>query len=138
MGTTVRVVDFAKFVPVRREYALKISSKTIKKIQMLVRDYCLARPHVRFMFKVVRSRDDVRFKAGVMDWSYIPNDAAQLAGAANQAFSRDMTSQCYGIQYPDCSSFCESSETMSTPRLDAESRTRIVMDSYLARRDAGR
>lgn len=100
VGTTVRLKYFAQFVPVRREFALKNISKTLKKTQKLVQEYCLARPKVRFTFKVVKAKADHKFKPESWNWNYAPKPNASIADAVLQVLGRDAASVCRLVESP--------------------------------------
>ena len=70
MGTTVRVVDFLKSVPVRRQITLKAPAKLLSKIKRLIQAYALTRPTIRFSLKVLKARNDKG------NWMYAPKNGA--------------------------------------------------------------
>lgn len=88
-GTTVRVVGFLKDVPVRRQTAIKESSRVLKGIKQLLFKYAFARPTVRFQVKVLKSKSD--FKD---NWSFVPcKDDANLALVASKIVGKEVAAQ---------------------------------------------
>ena len=89
-GTTVRVSDFLKTIPVRRQTAQKQAVKTLGKIKKLLFDYAFARPTVRFSFKVLKSRSELKD-----NWTFPPcKDAINLQMLASKIVGKDVAAQC--------------------------------------------
>lgn len=89
-GTTVRVSDFLKSIPVRKQTALKQATKTLSNLKRLLFDYAFARPTVRFQLKVLKSKSDLKD-----NWSYAPcKDTSNLALVASKIVGKDVASQC--------------------------------------------
>lgn len=89
-GTTVRVTDFLKSIPVRRQTAQKQAVKTLPKVKKLLFDYAFARPTVKFSFKVLKSKSDLRD-----NWTFAPSkDASNLQMLAGKIVGKDVTAQC--------------------------------------------
>ena len=72
VGTTVRVVNFLKTIPVRRQTALRAPAKLLSKIKKMLQAYALARPSVRFSLKVLKAKNDKG------NWIYAPKSGAAL------------------------------------------------------------
>jgi DNA mismatch repair ATPase MutL len=88
VGTTVKVTDFFKFLPVRKQTALKHSAKWLAKIKRLVQAYALARPTVRFSLKVLKA------KTNRGDFIYAPKATANMEDAAFKVIGKDCAGQC--------------------------------------------
>jgi DNA mismatch repair ATPase MutL len=93
-GTTIRVKDFLKNVPVRRQTALKTTQKTINKIRKTLQAYAIARPNTRLFLKILRSQSD----SG--NWTYGPSSNAGMAEAALKVVGRDVAGQCIERSWP--------------------------------------
>lgn len=89
-GTTVRVSDFLKTIPVRRQTALKQAVKTLTRIKRLLFDYAFARPTVKFTFKVLKSKSELKD-----NWVFAPcKDASNLHVLASKIVGKDIAAQC--------------------------------------------
>ncbi|KAL8728772.1 MAG: hypothetical protein Q9181_005224, partial [Wetmoreana brouardii] len=100
VGTTVRITDFLKSLPVRRQTALKDSSKQLGKIKRTLQAYALARPSVRIILKVLKAKSDRD------NWIYAPKSEASVPDAAVKIIGRKATDECQWIVW-------------SPPKLDA-------------------
>ena len=88
VGTSVRISNYLKHMPVRRQTAIKSSARTSSKIKRLLQAYALARPTVRFSFKVLKARNE---KA---NWSYAPQAGATVTDAALRVVDQSTVFQC--------------------------------------------
>jgi len=89
-GTTVRVSDFLKTIPVRRQTALKQAAKTLTRIKKLLFDYAFARPTVKFTFKVLKSKSELKD-----NWVFAPcKDASNLQVLTSKIVGKDTAAQC--------------------------------------------
>ncbi|KAL8784184.1 MAG: hypothetical protein Q9195_009152 [Heterodermia aff. obscurata] len=88
VGTTVRIVDFLKTIPVRRQSALKMFAKTLSKIKTTLQAYAMARPAVRFSLKVLKAKSE---KGNFM---YAPKPEASTTDAATKIVGKPITEQC--------------------------------------------
>ena len=89
VGSTIRIKDFLKSIPVRKQRALKIASKTLSAIKKLLQSYAFARGTVRFSLKVLKGKND---KA---NWQYSPVDHADnLRDAAVKIIGKDAAGRC--------------------------------------------
>ena len=88
MGTTCRIIDYLKAVPVRRQTALKTAAKTLAKIKRLLQAYALARPKVRFSLKVLKAKTEKD------NWMYAPKAEATILDAATKVAGKKVTDQC--------------------------------------------
>lgn len=57
-GTIVKLTDFIKANPVRRQMALKNADKCLKKIKQTLQTYAFVRPHVRLSLKVLKAKTE--------------------------------------------------------------------------------
>ncbi|KAJ5355146.1 DNA mismatch repair protein C-terminal [Penicillium cataractarum] len=88
VGTTVRIRNFLKHIPVRRQTALKGATKCLAKIKALVQAYAMAQPSKRFSFKVIKARNENN------NWSFVPGADIALADASVKVVGRDVASCC--------------------------------------------
>ncbi|OOQ84138.1 hypothetical protein PEBR_31501 [Penicillium brasilianum] len=88
VGTMVRIQNFLKYIPVRRQTALKGATKCLAKIKALVQAYALAQPSRRFSFKVIKAKNENN------NWSFVPGSDIALADAAVKVLGRDVASCC--------------------------------------------
>ncbi|KAI4178567.1 MAG: hypothetical protein LQ346_007404, partial [Caloplaca aetnensis] len=58
VGTTIRVTEFLKGLPVRRQTALKDATKQLAKVKRTLQAYAFARPSVRLSLKVLKAKSD--------------------------------------------------------------------------------
>ena len=70
VGTTIRVLEFLKAIPVRRQTALKAPLKILAKIKKLLQAYAMARPSIRLSLKVLKAKNDK------CNWMYAPKNGA--------------------------------------------------------------
>lgn len=88
VGTTVRIADFIKANPVRRQNALKNTEKCLKSIKRLLQAYAFARPNVRLSLRIAKS------KKAVGDWVYAPKPGGNAEDAAFKIVGAACASQC--------------------------------------------
>ncbi|KAI7217344.1 hypothetical protein KC343_g5870 [Hortaea werneckii] len=88
VGTTVRITDFIKANPVRRQQALKNAEKVLKKTKQMLQAYAFARPHVRLSLKVLKAKNEKD------NWVYAPKPNGSLADAALKIVGSACVSQC--------------------------------------------
>ncbi|KAF2766901.1 hypothetical protein EJ03DRAFT_329669 [Teratosphaeria nubilosa] len=88
VGTTVRMADFIKANPVRRQVALKNTEKCLKKIKQTLQAYAFARPQVRFSLKVLLAKDQK------LNWMYPPKPDGSVEEAAIKIVGSACVSQC--------------------------------------------
>lgn len=83
--------QFLKNLPVRKSTALKqASSKTLPNIKKLLFDYAFARPTVKFQFKVLKSKSELKD-----NWSFAPcKDASNLVLLASKIVGKGVAGQC--------------------------------------------
>ncbi|KAJ6186570.1 hypothetical protein N7519_007871 [Penicillium mononematosum] len=88
VGTTVRITDFLKHIPVRRQTALKGATKNLSRIKKLVQAYSIAQPSKRFSLKVLKAKIENN------NWTYAPNADASLSDAALKVAGSEVSSCC--------------------------------------------
>ncbi|KAI7561397.1 hypothetical protein KC343_g8427 [Hortaea werneckii] len=88
VGTTVRITDFIKANPVRRQQALKNAEKVLKKTKQMLQAYAFARPQVRLSLKVLKAKNEKG------NWVYAPKPNGSLEDAALKIVGSACVSQC--------------------------------------------
>jgi len=88
IGTTVRIVDFLKHMPVRKQVALKSVAKVSSKIKDVLKAYALARPSVRLSLKVLKAKNDKE------NWVYAPKTGATVTDAAIKVTNQRAVTEC--------------------------------------------
>ncbi|KAI7490345.1 hypothetical protein KC351_g700 [Hortaea werneckii] len=88
VGTTVRITDFIKANPVRRQQALKNAEKVLKKTKLMLQAYAFARPQVRLSLKVLKAKTEKG------NWVYAPKPNGSLEDAALKIVGSACVSQC--------------------------------------------
>lgn len=88
MGTIVRLIEFLKNIPVRREAAIKASAKSLKSIKRLLQTYAFARPSVRFTLRVLKAKNDQG------DWAYVPTRQPTASDVAVKIVGKKVVNQC--------------------------------------------
>ncbi|KAH3338364.1 hypothetical protein KXW81_009228 [Aspergillus fumigatus] len=94
VGTTVRVTDLFKSIPVRRQTVLKSTAKTVAKIKKIVQSYAIARPTIRLSLKVLKAANE---KA---NWVFAPGKNASLTDAALKVAGTEVASACVTKPWP--------------------------------------
>ena len=84
----MRIVDYLKNIPVRRQSAMKTTAKTLVKIKRALQAFALARPKVRFSLKVLKAKTEKD------NWIYAPKAEATTADAATKVVGKKVTDQC--------------------------------------------
>ncbi|OAX79379.1 hypothetical protein ACJ72_06303 [Emergomyces africanus] len=93
IGTTVRVSEYLRFVPVRKQTTLKNTSKTISRMKKILNAYVLSRPEIRLCFKILKSRHD-------HSWTYASKENATVFDAMLKIVGGEATSQCDTVVWP--------------------------------------
>ncbi|GAB7365545.1 hypothetical protein MBLNU230_g6617t1 [Neophaeotheca triangularis] len=89
VGTTVKLGDFIKVNPVRRQNILKNAEKCLKKIKQTMQAYALARPQTRLSLRVLKAKNDKG------NFTYAPQSGAnQAQSAALKVLGSSCISQC--------------------------------------------
>ncbi|KAH8602751.1 hypothetical protein B0O99DRAFT_560347 [Bisporella sp. PMI_857] len=86
VGTTVSVINFMSKLPVRKKTFEKEANKTLIRIRQLLQAYAIARPTVRFGFKVTNGSKS--------SWSFVPRPHDGIRDAISQVIGRDTSLQC--------------------------------------------
>jgi DNA mismatch repair protein MutL len=87
-GTTVRISNFLKNQPVRKQVALKMAPKTLTRIKLLLQSYAFARPAVRLSLKVIKAKNDKD------NWIYAPKIGSGIQDTALKVVGKPCASQC--------------------------------------------
>ncbi|KAL4803044.1 hypothetical protein BDV18DRAFT_166540 [Aspergillus unguis] len=112
-GTTVRISNLFQQIPVRRQTSVKNAKKTISRIRKMIQSYAMARPAVRFTFKILKAKSESS------NWMYAPGKKATLMDAALKVAGTEVASNCELKQWPSSSSQEESPTDNSGFRLVA-------------------
>lgn len=89
-GTTVKILNFLKTIPVRQQAAQKKAPKLLASIKHLLFEYAFARPTTRLQLKVLKSKSD--FKG---NWLYAASqDASDLSIIASKIVGKEIVRHC--------------------------------------------
>ncbi|KAJ5371751.1 DNA mismatch repair protein C-terminal [Penicillium concentricum] len=88
VGTTVRITDFLKHIPVRRQTALKGAARNLTRIKKLLQAYAIAQPSKRLSLKVLKAKNESS------NWTYAPSADASLSDAALKVAGTEVSSSC--------------------------------------------
>jgi len=88
VGTTVRLSDLFKLLPVRKQTALKTAAKCLGRIKRTMQAYALARPSVRFSLRILKAKNEKG------NWLYAPKTDATVEDAALKVVGKDCAGQC--------------------------------------------
>lgn len=88
VGTTVRITDFLKHIPVRKQTALKSAGKTLSKIKKLLQTYAACQPTKRLSLKVMKAKNESN------NWMYSGSQNANLTDAALKVVGTDVVLNC--------------------------------------------
>lgn len=91
-GTTIRIANFLKNQPVRKQVALKAAPKTLTKIKQLLQSYAFARPATRLSFKVIKAKNDKD------NWTYAPKIGGGIEDTAFKVVGQPCASQCAWVE----------------------------------------
>lgn len=128
-GTTVRILDFLKTLPVRRQTALKSASKSLIKIKRLLQSYALARPSVRFSLKLLKAKNDNG------NWIYAPHNVDYIPEAARSILGKDVTEQC---QWKLWQPLRADDEAMPIPSTTSSAEESYTIEALLPKPNYGR
>ncbi|MCJ1396971.1 hypothetical protein MMC11_000163 [Xylographa trunciseda] len=128
VGTTVRVVDFLKHFPVRRQTALKTAANISSKVKSLLQAYALARPSVRFSFKVLKTKNDKDH------WMYAPKAGATVSDAALKVVNKQAVSQCDWFVWDSSTGLAEHGSQKISANVSECSDDRYIIQSLLPRK----
>ncbi|PLN82795.1 DNA mismatch repair protein [Aspergillus taichungensis] len=93
VGTSVRVVDLYKHIPVRRQTTLRSTIKTLGKIKKLMQAYAIAQPSKRLCLRVLKAKNEKN------NLIYAPGPNPTLMNAATKIIGMDITSSCIGKKW---------------------------------------
>ncbi|KAJ9490725.1 hypothetical protein VN97_g2528 [Penicillium thymicola] len=88
VGTTVRITDFLKHIPVRRQTALKGAARNLTRIKKLLQAYAIAQPSKRLSLKVLKAKNENS------NWTYAPSADASISDAALKVAGTETSSSC--------------------------------------------
>lgn len=88
VGTTVRVHEFLTNIPVRRQTALKTTSKTLQAIKSLLFAFAFARPDVRFSLKVLKGKNEK------LNWTYAASRNDSQTEVAAKIVGNEVAAEC--------------------------------------------
>jgi DNA mismatch repair ATPase MutL len=94
VGATVRISDFLKHIPVRRQTALKNTAKTLSRIKRMVQTYAMSQPSKRLSLKVLKAKNESN------NWVYAPGQNATLMDAALKVAGNYAASCCVTKGWP--------------------------------------
>ncbi|ODM21442.1 hypothetical protein SI65_02286 [Aspergillus cristatus] len=94
VGTTVRITDFLKHIPVRKRTALKSAGKTLSKIKKLLQTYAVCQPTKRLSLKVMKAKNESN------NWMYSGSQSANLTDAALKVVGTDVVLNCTAREWP--------------------------------------
>ena len=120
VGTTVRIVDFLKTLPVRRQTALKTSARSLAKVKKLLQAYALARPSVRLSMKLLKAKDDKG------NWIYAPQKADGIPEAAIKIVGKKLAEQCRWKTWSSSSLEPDKRTPLSTDLCETEHGSYII------------
>ncbi|PIA92511.1 PMS1 protein 1 [Cercospora beticola] len=122
VGTTVRITDFIKANPVRRQVVLKNTENCLKKIKRTLQAYAFARPRVRLALKVLKAKNNKG------DWIYAPKPGGNAEDAAFKVVGAACASQCMWSILEDGGFTLQA----FLPRADAEASKIIGIGAYIS------
>lgn len=88
VGSTVKITDFIKAHPVRKQVALKNTERCLKKIKQTLQAYAFARPSVRLSLRILKAKNDKG------NWMYAPKPGGNAEDAAFKIVGAACASQC--------------------------------------------
>ncbi|KAL1609127.1 hypothetical protein SLS59_001490 [Nothophoma quercina] len=88
VGTTVKVTNLLESAKVRKELAIKSSTKCLVKIRRLMQAYALARPAIRFRLHILKTKNNKG------DFVYAPKANANVKDAVLKIFGKECALQC--------------------------------------------
>ncbi|KAL9610013.1 MAG: hypothetical protein Q9167_005255 [Letrouitia subvulpina] len=97
VGTTIRVKNFLKFLPVRRQASLKDTNKLLNEVKKRLQTYSMARPSVRFSLKILKAKNEKG------NWTYAPKPNASVTDAATKMFGKRLSDQCQWLLWTQAS-----------------------------------
>ncbi|KAL8852846.1 MAG: hypothetical protein Q9221_002221 [Calogaya cf. arnoldii] len=132
VGTTVRITDFLKSIPVRRQTALKESAKQLAKIKRTLQAYALARPSVRLSLSVLKAKSDKS------NWIYAPKSDESVLDAAVKVVGKKVTDQCGWVVWTPNTRLAEAGATEGDRPTTATTETTYQVKALRPNSDAGK
>lgn len=134
VGTSIRVVEFLKNLPVRRQTALKSTAATLSKIKRTLKAYAIARPATRFSLKVLKAKNDKD------NWVYAPKAGACASDAAIKVVGKEVVGQCEWMVWPPNdpqASACSQTPDGSLSDDSLERNSRYIIQALIPRPQCG-
>ena len=125
VGTTIRISDFLKYIPVRRQTALRNTAKTLARIKKMVQSYSMPQPSKRLSFKVLKAKNESN------NWVYAPVQNATLIDAALKTAGSSVTSCCMAKNWP------LENEAVNNEKVLRKNLSGYKLIAILAKPDAG-
>ncbi|PYH38119.1 putative DNA mismatch repair protein [Aspergillus neoniger CBS 115656] len=94
VGTSVRITDLFKHIPVRRQTTIKNAAKTLVRIKKLVQAYAIAQPSKRLSLRVLRAKTETN------NWIYAPGNNTSLVDAVLKVVGTEVSSSCLVKAWP--------------------------------------
>ncbi|OJI79622.1 hypothetical protein ABZX51_008073 [Aspergillus tubingensis] len=94
VGTSVRITDLFKHIPVRRQTTIKNVAKTLVRIKKLVQAYAIAQPSKRLSLRVLRAKTETN------NWIYAPGNNTSLVDAVLKVVGTEVSSSCLVKAWP--------------------------------------
>ena len=124
MGTTVRITNLFKHIPVRRQSASKSAMKTLTRIKKLIQIYAMAQPSKRLLLKVLKAKNENN------NWIYAPGRDASITDAALKIAGTDVSSSCVLKKWP-------SEDDVNSEQSQEEHTSGFVLLALLLNLDTG-
>ena len=125
-------MDFLEHLPVRKQTALKTAAKIPSKVRSLLQAYALARPSVRFSFKVLKTKN------GKDHWMYAPKTGATVTDAALKVFGQHVVSQCDWHVWDSSSGQNQETSRDISLNLPERSINRYIIESLIPRKNCSK
>ena len=122
MGTTVRVVDYLKNIPVRRQTAIRATAKALSTTRRTLQAYALARPAVRFSLRVLKAKNEKG------NWTYAPKAGASVIDAAAKVVGKKVVDQCHWKVWRST----EKNISVEAPEPNSNPQETFIVESVLA------
>ncbi|KAI9835741.1 MAG: hypothetical protein M1819_001919 [Sarea resinae] len=126
VGTTIRITDFLKSLPVRRQTSLKIVSKTLSRTKDLLQAYAFARPTVRFSLRVLKAKTEKG------NWTYAPKASVLVPDAVLNIMGKDVASQGRLVTY----SWDDQTPTEGGIYSQEHERQKFIIEAFLVNSNA--
>lgn len=88
VGTTVKIANFIKSNPVRRQVALKQTDLCLKRIKHMLQAFAFARPYIRLSLRILKAKNDKG------NWMYAPKAGGNAENVAFKTVGAACASQC--------------------------------------------